>query len=345
MVEISVVGISLQEEGKTPLLLLHPRGSQGILAIYIGPMEAFAISLALHGTPQSLRENSPNDENSGEAALFPRPLTHDLIVRMLHALGAKLASVHLTAVVEGAYIAEAILAHANGRAVVDCRPSDGIAIALRCGAPILASSAVASQARDSGEILQLLPEHIRASADAKLSALYAETVQAAPRAPRAVQAALAAMRNDPRRELISVAHKMLDEERAREKVAIAMGLEQLLAALEKSAPRRLKVDAPMPEAQGPDRREADSPPRDAEERRANLRPPQIRVSLVRHTEGGKTEVVNEFTVPQTNIHIPAAALAGLGLSPREAEAVNDASDDDRWAMLLRILAPETKVPM
>jgi hypothetical protein len=43
--------------------------------------------------------------------------------------------------------------------------------------------------------------------------------------------------------------------------------------------------------------------------------------------------------------VSGRVLNGLGLSPREAEAINEASDEDRWAMLLRMLAPETKVPM
>lgn len=335
MVEISVLGISLRDEDKTPLLLLHPHGSQGILTLDIGSVEAFAVSLALHGMPHT---HTPRErENAGETALFPRPLTHGFIVAMLQELGARLLSVRLTAVVEGVCIAEAILSHAGRRSAIDCSLSDGIAIALRCGAPILASSVVASHARDISEVLALLPEHIRTMTAAKLAALRVD----APQNPTALAAATG---RDARRELLGMARSMLGEGWAKEKKDIAAGLDHFLAMLEKSAPRGTGSEAPMPGPPLPGTDCADAPSGD-EARREHLKATQIRVSLVRHTSDGKSRIVNEFTVPEKALHIPSAVLAGLGLSPREAEAVNDTSDGDRWATLLRLLAPETKVPM
>ena len=72
--------------------------------------------------------------------------------------------------------------------------------------------------------------------------------------------------------------------------------------------------------------------------------PRIRVALVRQHGKGEAEVLEEFQVPAEGI--PKEVLASLGLSRSEAEALGrESSDDDRWAMLLRMLSPETKVPM
>jgi len=249
VVELSVLGISLQEENGTPLLLLHPHGSQTVLTLGIGVMEAFAISVALHGAIPSPRA--------------PHSTAHDLMVNILRALEARLVCVHLTDVVGNAYIAEAIVSHAGGQTVIDCRPSDAVAIALRCGAPIRATKAVAALAQDIDDVMAILPQHVRAIAATKLAG----------RPPGNVPA------------------------------NTESDLGQLFAALERSAARRLTADAPP----------------------AKPKAPRIRVTLVQHT--------------------PDQMLTGLGLSAQEAEAVSGAPAEDRWGMLLRLLAPETKVPM
>ena len=300
MVELSVLGISFQEENGTPLLLLHPHGSQAILTLGIGVMEAFAISIALHGA------SGPRPD------AFPRPTTHDLMVTVLRALDARLVCVHLTTLVENVYIAEAVLSHAGGETVIDCRPSDAVAIALRCGAPIRASAAVAALARDIDDVMAILPEHVRTIAAARLTAT----------PPRNAQSDLG----------------------------------RLFAALERAAANRLTADAPPPTVPPHHQIEdcvrinvvSDSPPLPdplPEKVRPGPKAPQIHVTLIRHTRDGKTEIVNNVTVAKKRVPIPEQMLVGLGLSPREAEAVSEATDEDRWGMLLHILAPETKVPM
>ena len=243
--------------------------------------------------------------------IFPRPTTHDLMATVLRALNARLVCVHLTALVGDVYIAEAVLSHAGGETIIDCRPSDAVAIALRCGAPIRASAAVAALARDIDDVMAILPEHVRTIAAARLAAT----------APRNTQSDLG----------------------------------RLFAALERAAANRLTADAPPvvpPHRQIEDRVRlnvvSDSPPSPdplPEKIRPGPKSPQIRVALIRHTRDGKTEIVDNVTVAKKRVPIPEQMLVGLGLSPREAEAVNEAPDEDRWGMLLHILAPETKVPM
>lgn len=352
MVEISVLGISLQDESKTPLLLLHPHGSQALLTLEIGPMEAFAISVALHGKP------GEREERGGDDGLFPRPLTHDFIVNVLRSLGVNLVGVRLTRAVGDTFIAQAELSHTGGRTSVDCRPSDGIAIALRSGAPVFASGEVTARARDINEVMAALPEHIRSIAAAKLIAAASrpasvfsdvqkiDDARGLPRIPRAVEdalsARLAATERDSRKELISVARKMIGEERAKNREDFAAGLEQLLSALEKTPARRLKIDAPMPEVT--QRTDEQTVPHEGGDHRSGLRAPQIRVSIVRRAVDGKKEGAGDISAGKT-VPFFEPVLAGFGLSTRETEALRNAKGDDRWAMLLRMLSPETKVLM
>jgi len=70
----------------------------------------------------------------------PRPLTHELVVEVLQRLNTDLAAVRLVGRFSGTYVAELDLVGVHGRAVVSCRPSDGLTLALRQSvpAPILA---------------------------------------------------------------------------------------------------------------------------------------------------------------------------------------------------------------
>lgn len=328
MVELAILGISLQEDGGIPLLLLHPRGTEQILSLRIGPLEAFAISTAIHGAAKTETDTSlagllgdfglsafkrPGDKDG----LFPRPQTHDLLLNVIQALGGTLVSIDILNLLDGAFIAEAVIDHANGRSRVDCRPSDGIALALRCGASVRASSAVIAHAEDIDAVMASLPEYVRTIAASKLASLPEKMGRESSRLPLAIEAALTARKRFTGRashkELLSAARQMMREEAGQD------GAEN--APPDRSAPSGGDAgDVPL------------------------TRPvPQIRVSLIRHKKGGEAEILDEFQIPAGGI--PRDVIAGLGLSRREAEAVSAASDDERWAMLLRMLSPETKVPM
>lgn len=106
----------------TPMVLLQESaGAQRLLPILIGGAEASAIHYALEGVEP------------------PRPLTHDLFVTVLGTLGATLERVLVTEVRDHTYYAELHLTTAEGPKVVSSRPSDAIALAVRCGAPLFAA--------------------------------------------------------------------------------------------------------------------------------------------------------------------------------------------------------------
>lgn len=115
--------------GNVPVLLLREReGSKRVLPIYVGVPEATSIQWAKEG-----RE-------------APRPLTHDLIVHVLGALGAVLEKVVITDVQDGTFFAELHLQSRTGPVVVSSRPSDAIALAVRAGALIFCSEDVLEEA-------------------------------------------------------------------------------------------------------------------------------------------------------------------------------------------------------
>lgn len=123
-VVVEVVGVRVEMPTNSPIVLVRAGGSHVHLPIWIGPNEAAAIAMALQGvTP-------------------PRPLTHDLFVATLARLDRPLREVRITRLEDGVFFGELVLAGA----VVDARPSDAIALALRAGAPILVAEEVLAEA-------------------------------------------------------------------------------------------------------------------------------------------------------------------------------------------------------
>jgi len=125
--EVTVAGVTVDPLTKSPIVVLREPESGNVVPIWIGLLEANAIALALEGTE------------------LPRPMTHDLMKSILHATGTRLRSVEIADIRESTYFA---LLHieGNGESVrIDARPSDAIALALRCGARILVSETVLAQ--------------------------------------------------------------------------------------------------------------------------------------------------------------------------------------------------------
>jgi bifunctional DNase/RNase len=110
------------------VLLLKEVGAGRILPVWIGPWEAQAIAMRLQGV-------------SAE-----RPLTHDLFVATLAALGVRIERVVIASLADETFHARLELVAADSRHDVDARPSDAIALAVRLECPIYASAQVLDQA-------------------------------------------------------------------------------------------------------------------------------------------------------------------------------------------------------
>ena len=108
-----------------PIVLIREVGGIRYLPIWVGAVEASAIAFAQ------------------QSVVPARPMTHDLLKTILEEMGNPLSSVLLTELREGIFYSEL---HFESGQIISARPSDSIAIALRSGAPILASSALFASA-------------------------------------------------------------------------------------------------------------------------------------------------------------------------------------------------------
>jgi bifunctional DNase/RNase len=125
--QVNVAGVTVDPVTKSPVVVLREPESGNVVPIWIGLLEANAIALALEGTE------------------LPRPMTHDLMKSILLATGTRLLSVEIVDIRESTYFA-LLYIEGNGESMrVDARPSDAIALALRCGARIFVSEAVLAQ--------------------------------------------------------------------------------------------------------------------------------------------------------------------------------------------------------
>ena len=110
------------------VILLENTEDQRSLPIFIGAAEAQAIAFHLN------------------KVALPRPLTHDLVINMLDAVGYNIARVDIYDVEEGTFFANIILKNSTEEIMIDARPSDAIAIAIRCHAPIFVDESVMNKA-------------------------------------------------------------------------------------------------------------------------------------------------------------------------------------------------------
>jgi uncharacterized protein len=128
-VEFTIKGMILDPVNNSPVVILQDAGETTILPIWIGVFEANAIALEL------------------EHIETPRPMTHDLIRSLLKQLSAAMDKIVVTDLVESTYFAEIHLKHHGETVVVDSRPSDALAVAIRMGARIFVNEEVIRKSR------------------------------------------------------------------------------------------------------------------------------------------------------------------------------------------------------
>jgi bifunctional DNase/RNase len=134
-VQVEVWQLGQDEEGRDVVLLRDAQ--QRHLPIWIGRCEAAAIWM-------KLRQEEARD-------LVRRPMTHDLLTAVLDRLGAKLERVIIDDYWNKTYYSRLLLAVDGKQQSVDSRPSDAIALALRCGAPIFVSEHILAAVDERSE--------------------------------------------------------------------------------------------------------------------------------------------------------------------------------------------------
>ncbi|MHC1566915.1 MAG: bifunctional nuclease family protein [Candidatus Syntropharchaeia archaeon] len=125
-VKVKGVYMSNTPSGPAPVVLLHE--GEKVIPIFVGIAEAISINAALHNQ------------------VFPRPMTHDLMVSMLDLLNVSIKEVLIDDLDEGIYYARLVLQYNESKKELDARPSDCLALALRTGAEIFVSEEVFEKA-------------------------------------------------------------------------------------------------------------------------------------------------------------------------------------------------------
>ena len=116
MFKIRIFDISLTKAG---FVLFLSEGEEGpILPIVIGISEAQSITMAL---------NKMHAE---------RPLSHDLFKTIMDNFQASVVKVIVSSYREGTFFADLYMTTNDGTLILDARPSDAIALAIRYNAPI-----------------------------------------------------------------------------------------------------------------------------------------------------------------------------------------------------------------
>jgi bifunctional DNase/RNase len=126
---VEIKGLMLDPSSNVPIVILRDLENQLFLPIWIGISEAQAIASRIEGIEP------------------PRPMTHDLLRAMVEKLGAKVSKVVISDLKENTFFAALHVLQGDHEFVVDARPSDAIALALRMEAPIFVLQSVLDQAQ------------------------------------------------------------------------------------------------------------------------------------------------------------------------------------------------------
>ena len=119
MILVEVAFVSVDAAGSPVVFLRNiEKEKKRLLTIWIGQSEAIAIHL-------HLKEESP-----------PRPFAHDLMKNIVEALSATVDSIYVHSLKDRTFFALINLSVGQETIQIDARPSDSIALALRCNAPI-----------------------------------------------------------------------------------------------------------------------------------------------------------------------------------------------------------------
>lgn len=125
--EVKGVFVATSDATTVPLVVLTDCGERS-LPIFIGLWEAVSINSA------------KNKE------ILSRPFTHDLFLDMVTKFSITIHHLRIDSIEDGVYYAQLVLSTNQQREYIDCRPSDGIALALRAEVPIFVDENVLAMA-------------------------------------------------------------------------------------------------------------------------------------------------------------------------------------------------------
>jgi uncharacterized protein len=136
--KVNIAGLAMDPASNTPIILLKTEDGEETLPIWIGLLEATSIASAL----QNIQ--------------FDRPMTHDLFKNLTQLLNVQIDRIDICDLRDNTFFAEIHFAGKDRSFIMDARPSDAIALALRFQAPIFVDDRVMEKSRmgkDAGEAL------------------------------------------------------------------------------------------------------------------------------------------------------------------------------------------------
>ena len=129
MIQVELSKIIIDEKRQDQIIVLKEKKGERQFPIVIGFLEASSIKMKISGLE------------------VPRPMTHDLLVSVIDALDARLEKLVIDKLVENTFHAKLAIRTAEGVVkLVDTRPYDGIALAVRCSAAIFVEEEVLNKA-------------------------------------------------------------------------------------------------------------------------------------------------------------------------------------------------------
>ena len=146
MVEVEVESIRKSRINVSNVVVLRVKNGAEVLPIWIGGFEAEAIAAILE-------QRAPH-----------RPMTHDLSLQMVTALGGQVRRVVVSRLDDTVFYAEVELAIDGQTQQIDARPSDAIALAVRVGAPMFVARTVLESAGAPSEA-EWMQQHAPGVAD------------------------------------------------------------------------------------------------------------------------------------------------------------------------------------
>jgi uncharacterized protein len=131
-IEVKIRALMMDPNSGTPIIILKDVQSDTMLPIWVGAYEANAIALEI------------------EKIAPPRPMTHDLLRNLIVQLGVQVERVVVTSLRDNTFFAVIEMRNSDGdRMVLDSRPSDAIALALRADCPIYVDMEVIKASRNT----------------------------------------------------------------------------------------------------------------------------------------------------------------------------------------------------
>ncbi len=135
MVRAEIWTVARTEQGNA--VLVRPVGADVAVPIFIGQLETQSILIGFGGVP------------------MPRPLTHDLMLSLIRTFGAELIRIEINDLRDGTFYARLVLGKEGEELLVDSRPSDAIALAVRKKCPVYIAESVVDSA---GIAIELIAE-------------------------------------------------------------------------------------------------------------------------------------------------------------------------------------------